>query len=114
MNNNQTNQMKKLLLSLACAALAPLALAQTTTTTTTYTDGSGTITEYTPGERVVLRTDTGVVPYRVTKTTTYVTRSGATLTDDQVRARIRIGLPIHIRWAKHDNDMIVDRVIVDD
>ena len=107
--------MKKLLLSVACAAIAPFAFAQTaTTTTTTYTDGNGTITEYTPGERVVLRTDAGVTPYRVTKTTTYVTRSGQTLTDEQVRTRIRVGLPIHIRWAKHDNDMVVDRVIVDD
>lgn len=107
--------MKKLLLSLACAAIAPLALAQTaTTTTTTYTDGSGTITEFTPGEVVVLKENDMVRPYKVTKTTTYVTTSGKSLSEDEVRTRIRIGLPIRVKFAKHDNDMIVERVIVDD
>jgi hypothetical protein len=108
--------MKKLLLSLACAALAPLALAQTatTTTTTTYSDGTGTITEFTPGETVVLKENDMVRPYKVTKTTTYVTRSGKTLSEDEVRTRIRIGLPISVKFMKHDNDMIVERVTVDD
>ena len=107
--------MKKLLLSLACAALAPLALAQTaTTTTTTYSDGSGTITEFTPGETVVLRENDMVRPYKVTKTTTYVTRSGKALSEDEVRTRIRIGLPISVKFMKRDNDMVVERVTVDD
>ena len=107
--------MKKLLLSLACAAVAPFAMAQTaTTTTTTYTDGSGTITEYTPGQTVTVRESAGVRPYKFTKSTTYVTRSGKTLTDDEVRTRVKIGLPISFRFEKHDNDMVVNRVIVDD
>jgi hypothetical protein len=107
--------MKKLLLSLACVAMAPFALAQTaTTTTTTYTDGTGTITEYSPGQTVVLKETTGVRPYKFSKTTTYVTRSGKNLSDDEVRARIKIGSPIHIRFTKHENDMVVDRVTVDD
>jgi hypothetical protein len=106
--------MKKLLLSLACAVVAPFAIAQTTTTTTTYTDGTGTITEFTPGETVILRESDSLRPYRVTKTTTYVTRSGRTLSDDEVRTRIKIGLPIHIRFVKHDNDMVAERVMVDD
>ena len=107
--------MKKLLLSLTCAALAPLALAQTaTTTTTTYSDGSGTITEFTPGETVVLRENDMVRPYKVTKTTTYVTRSGKALSEDEVRTRIRIGLPISVKFMKRDNDMVVERVTVDD
>ena len=107
--------MKKLLLSLACAAIAPLAFAQTaTTTTTTYTDGSGTITEYTPGQTVVLKETSGVRPYKVTKTTTYVTKSGKTLSEDEVRTRIKIGLPVSVKFMKHDNDMVVERVTVDD
>jgi hypothetical protein len=106
--------MKKLLLSLACAAIAPFAVAQTSTTTTTYTDGTGTITEFTPGQTVVLKESDTTRPYKVTKTTTYVTRSGRALSDDEVRTRIKIGLPIHIRFQKHDNDMVVERVMVDD
>jgi hypothetical protein len=106
--------MKKLLLSLACAAVAPFALAQTATTTTTYTDGSGTITEYTPGQTITVKETTGARPYKFTKTTTYVTKSGKTLSDEEVRTRIKIGLPISFRFEKHDNDMVVNRVIVDD
>ena len=110
--------MKKLLLSVACAALAPFAFGQTaattTTTTTTYTDGTGTITEYVPGQTLVLKQTDGARPYKVTKTTTYVTKSGKSLTEDDVKMRIKIGLPISIKYVKRDNDMIVERVQVDD
>ncbi len=106
--------MKKLLLSLACAAVAPFAMAQTATTTTTYSDGSGTITEYTPGQTVVLRESDSTRPYKFTKTTTYVTKSGKTLSEEDVRTRIKIGLPIHVRYVKNDRDMVVERVTVDD
>ena len=53
--------MKKLLLSIGLAAIAPLAWGQTssTTTTTTTTDGAGTITEYTPGNMIVLKESGG-------------------------------------------------------
>ena len=53
-------------------------------------------------------------PYKFTKTTTYVTKSGKTLSDEEVRTRIKIGLPIHVRFIKQDNDMVVERVMVDD
>ena len=108
--------MKKILLSLACAAVAPFALAQTatTTTTTTYSDGSGTVTEYLPGQTITVKETAGVRPYKFTKTTTYVTKSGKALTEDEVRTRIRVGLPIHFRFVKHDNDMVVERVTIDD
>ena len=44
--------MKKTLISLVLAVVAPFAWAQVseTTTTTTTTEGNGTITEYTPGK----------------------------------------------------------------
>lgn len=49
--------MKKMLLSMALAVVAPFAWAQVseTTTTTTTTEGNGTITEYTPGVQSCLR-----------------------------------------------------------
>ena len=51
---------------------------------------------------------------KFSKTTTYVTKSGKTLSDDEVRTRIKIGLPISFRYEKHENDYMVNRVIVDD
>src|SRR5439155_27195366 len=70
--------MKKMLLSIALAVVAPFAWGQVseTTTTTTTTEGNGTITEYTPGSAIVLRETSGPVRYRFGKTVTYVTRSG--------------------------------------
>ena len=108
--------MKKLILSIACAAVTPFALAQTssTSTTTTVTEGNGTITEYTPGQTVVVKETGGVRPYKFAKTTTYVTKSGKTLSDDEVRTRIKIGLPIQVKFIKQDKDMVVERVMVDD
>lgn len=114
--HSERNDIKKLILSIACAAVAPFALAQTssTTTTTTTTEGMGTITQYTPGQTVVVKETSGDRPYKFTKTTTYVTKSGKSLSEDEVRTRIKIGLPIHVKFVKQDNDMVVERVMIDD
>jgi hypothetical protein len=108
--------MKKLLLSIALAFVAPFAWAQVseTTTTTTTTDATGTITEYTPGSVIVLRETSGPVRYRFGKTVTYVTRSGRTLDEDAVRTRIKVGVPIRVHYVKTGPDMVVDRIIVDE
>src|SRR5205085_3543570 len=62
--------MKKMLLSMALAVVAPFAWGQVseTTTTTTTTEGNGTITEYTPGSQIVLRESSGPRTYRFGKT----------------------------------------------
>lgn len=108
--------MKKTLLSLALAMIAPLAWGQTssTTTTTTTTESDGTITEYTPGSVMVLKETSGPRHYRFGKTVTYVTRSGKTLDEDTVRTRIKIGLPVHVHYTGEGENLLVDRVIVDD
>jgi len=109
--------MKKFVLSIALAFVAPFAWAQvseTTTTTTTTTDANGTITEYTPGGAIVLRETSGPVRYRFGNTVTYVTRSGRTLDEDAVRTRIKIGVPVRVHYVKTGPDMLVDRVIVDE
>src|SRR5262245_51778600 len=109
--------MKKILLSIALAFVAPFAWAQvsetTTTTTTTTTDANGTITEYTPGSAIVLRETSGPVRYRFGKTVTYVTRSGRVLDEDTVRTRIKVGVPVSVHYAGTGDNMMVDRVIVD-
>src|SRR6266700_7628761 len=108
--------MKKMLLSLALAAVAPFACGQvsSTTTTTTTTEGSGTITSFTPGSTIVLKETTGPRSYRFGKTVTYVTRSGKTLDEDTVRTRIRVGVPVHVHYLGEGDSMMVDRVILDE
>jgi len=104
--------MKKLLLTLALCAAAPLAWAQTSATTTT--EGSGTITTFTPGSTIVLKESSGPRTYRFGKTVTYVTKSGKVLDEDTVRTRIKVGIPVRVHYVSEGDNMLVDRVILDE
>jgi hypothetical protein len=108
--------MKKTLLSIALAVVAPFAWAQTssTTTTTTTTEGGGTITEYTPGSLIVLKESSGPRRYRFGKTVTYVTKSGKTLDEATVKTRIKLGIPVHVHYTGEGENLMVDRVILDE
>jgi len=121
---------KKLLLSIALAMVASFAWGQTTrqplmktqdvpqqrttTSTTTTTEGSGTITEFSPGSTIVLKESTGPRHYRFGKTVTYVTRSGKVLNADTVRTRIKVGVPVRVHYTGTGDNMMVDRVILDE
>jgi hypothetical protein len=107
--------MKKLLLSVALAVAAPFAWAQVSeTTTTTTTEGGGTITSFTPGTTIVLRESSGPKTYRFGKTVTYVTKSGKVLDEDTVRTKIKVGVPVHVHYVGEGDNMLVDRVILDE
>jgi hypothetical protein len=108
--------MKKILLSMALAVVAPFAWAQVSesTTTTTTTEGSGTITEFSPGSAIVLKESTGPKHYRFGKRVSYVTRSGKVLDEDTVRTRVKIGIPVRVHYAGEGDSMLVDRVILDE
>jgi hypothetical protein len=108
--------MKKMLLSIALACVAPFAWAQLseTTTTTSTTEANGTITEYTPGSAIVLRETSGPVRYSFGKTVTYVTRSDRVLDEDTVRTRVKVGVPVRVHYTGTRPDMMVDRVILDE
>ena len=108
--------MKKTVLSIALAAVAPFAWGQvsSTTTTTTTTEGSGTITEFTPGTTIVLKESSGPKHYRFGKTVTYVTRSGRTLDEETVKTRIKVGVPVRVHYLGEGDNMLVDRVILDE
>ena len=108
--------MKKTLLSIALALVAPFAWGQTssTTTTTTTTEGSGTITEYTPGSVIVLKETSGPRRYRFGKTVTYVTKSGKTLDEATVKTRIKLGIPVRVHYTGEGENLIVDRVVLDE
>ena len=107
--------MKKLVLVFALAIAAPFAWAQVSqTTTTTTTEGSGTITTYTPGETIILKETTGPRTYRFGKTVTYVTRGGRTMDEEAVRTRVKVGIPVHVHYVTEGDNILVDRVILDE
>jgi len=114
--NGKGLAVKKTLLSIALALVAPFAWAQTssTTTTTTTTDSDGTITEYTPGSMITLKESSGPRHYRFGKTVTYVTKSGRTLDEETVRTRIKVGIPVHVHYTGEGDNLLVDRVILDE
>jgi hypothetical protein len=92
--------MKKLLFSIALAAVAPVVWGQTSsTTTTTTTTGGGTITEFTPGSAIVLKESSGPRHYRYGEKVVYVTRGGRVLDEDMVRTRIKVGIPVHVQFT---------------
>ena len=119
--------MKKHLLTLTCvlaltgtAAYAQTSTSTTSTTTsdgvnsttqTTTTESTGTITEYTPGTSFILNTGTGEpVHYRFGKTVTYVTADGKVIE----ASRVRKDSKVRVHYIKDGNDMLVDKVIVQD
>ena len=118
--------MKKTILSLACAALAPLAFAQTSSTTTetkktdtpvssktetTTTTTDGTVSTFEPGKTIVVR-KTGVtepVSYSLGKTVTYVNRSGKTIEASMIKP----GIPVHVYTSPMGETVTVTKVVVD-
>ena len=82
--------------------------------TTTTTTGTGTITEYSPGSAFVVQETSGPVSYRYGEKVTYVTRSGKSLTDDEVRTRVKVGIPVNVQFSAEGNDRIINRVEIDD
>ena len=108
--------MKKLILSMALAVAAPFAWAQVseTTTTTTTTEGSGTITTYTLGSSIVLKESSGPRTYRFGKKVVYVTKSGKELDEATARTRVRVGVPVHVHYVGEGDNMLVDRVVLDE
>jgi hypothetical protein len=114
--NKKGEIMKKLLLSIALACVAPFAWGQVsqTTTTTTTTDANGTITEYTPGSAIVLKETSGPVTYHLGRSVTYVTRSGRPIDAAVVKEKVKVGIPVRVHYSGTAPDMTVDRVILDE
>ena len=116
--------MKSTILSLACALIAPLAFAQTSTTTTekTTTDAAGntttettttegTVTTFTPGERIVVKT-TAVDPisYVLGKTVHYVNKAGREIE----ASLIKPGTRVHVYYDGTGETRVANRVVVDE
>jgi hypothetical protein len=117
--------MFKLFLSVtfATALIGSVAFAQTSTsstttstgnkgtaeTTTTTTESTGTITEFTPGQALILKTEAAEpVHYKFDKTVTYVTSDGQVIEASQIKKDSKV----RVHYLKQGDDMVVDKVIV--
>ncbi len=114
-----------LALSLLTASALVAADTKTTKTTTEKADGStvtetktttsmGTLSEYTPGTTFVVKETSGPVTYRYGKAVTYVTKSGKAISDDEVKTRIKVGLPVSVHYTTEGDSRVVSRVVIDD
>ncbi len=62
----------------------------------------------------MLRESSGPQRYRFGKTVAYVTRSGKTLDEETVRTRVKVGAPVRVHYVGTGDNMMVDRVILDE
>jgi hypothetical protein len=113
--------MKKTIIGIACALVAPLAFAQTSTTTTetttepatttqttstTYT--AGTVTTYEPGKTVVVRGEQGPVSFALGTAARIVDGAGKIVT-----APLRAGQKVRVYYTGPTESRTVERVVVE-
>jgi hypothetical protein len=80
-----------------------------TETTTTTTETTGTVTEFTPGHHLFLKTEADQpVRYKFGKTVTYVTSDGKVIEASQIRKDSKV----RVHYVRQGDDMLVDKVIV--
>lgn len=113
--------MKRTIIALACALVAPLAFAQTSTTTTettttepatttqTTTYTAGTVTTYEPGKTVIVKSDQGPVSFALGTAARIVDGAGKVLT-----APLRAGQKVRVYYTGPERERVVERVVVED
>ncbi|HXM74282.1 MAG TPA: hypothetical protein VN904_03320 [Chthoniobacterales bacterium] len=117
--------MKKSIITLACALIAPLAFAQTSTTTTettktnpvtgitttetTTTYSAGTVTTYEPGKTIVVKSETGPVSFALGTAARIVDGAGRIVT-----APLRSGQKVKVYYTGPTEKRVVERVVVDE
>ena len=115
--------MKKSMITLACALIAPLAFAQTstttteqttttapaTTTTTTTTYSAGTVTTYEPGKTIVVKSEEGPLSFALGTAARIVDGAGKIVT-----APLRAGQKVRVYYTGPTEKRVVERVIVED
>jgi hypothetical protein len=116
--------MRKTILGLACALIAPFAFAQTSTTTTDQTTttnpstttttqsttySSGTVTTYTPGKTIVVKSTEGPVSFALGTAANIVDGAGKVVT-----APLRAGQKVRVYYTGTGDSRTVERVIVEE
>ncbi len=105
----------------ATALMGSVAFAQTSastkvatqpngvTETTTTTESFGTVTEFTPGDSLTLRTEAAEpVHYKFGKTVEYVNVHGKVIEASKIRKDSKV----RVHYVKQGDDMLVDKVIL--
>jgi len=113
---------KKTIIALACALVAPWAFAQTSTTTTeqtttqpatttetTTTYTAGTVTTYEPGKTVVVKSDQGPVSFALGTAARIVDTTGKVVT-----APLRAGQKVRVYYTGPTETRTVERVVVEE
>jgi hypothetical protein len=107
--------MKKILLPILFGSLCSAAFAdEEEIRMPTTTMSEGTITEYSPNETFIVRETSGPVRYRYGKEVTYLTRGGRTLSTEEVRTRIKAGIPVRISYTTEGDDRVITRIELDE
>jgi len=117
--------MKRMIVSLACALIAPLAFAQTSTTTTettktnpatgttmtetTTTYSAGTVTTYEPGKTIVVKSEEGPVSFALGTAARIVDGAGKIVT-----APLRAGQKVRVYYTGPTEKRVVERVVVEE
>jgi hypothetical protein len=118
--------MKKSIIAIGCALIAPLAFAQTSTTTTeqttstqpatttetstTTTTASGTVTTYEPGKTIIVKSDEGgPVRFALGTAARIVNGAGRVVT-----APLRAGQKVRVYYTGNGEQRVVERVQVED
>jgi len=113
---------KKTIIALVCALVAPWAFAQTSTTTTeqtttqpatttetTTTYTAGTVTTYEPGKTVVVKSDQGPVSFALGTAARIVDTTGKVVT-----APLRAGQKVRVYYTGPTETRTVERVVVEE
>ena len=116
--------MKKTIVTLACALIAPLGFAQTgttttkqtttgtqptTTTQTTTTYTAGTVTTYEPSKTIVVKSDEGPVSFALGTAARIVNGAGHVVT-----SALKPGQRVHVYYTGTGETRVVDHVVVDE
>jgi len=116
--------MKKTIVTLTCALIAPLGFAQTgtttkeqattgtqptTTTETTTTYTAGTVSTYTPGKTIVVQSNLGPASFVLGTTTRIVDGAGHIVTSE-----LRPGQRVRVYYTGTGATRTVERLIVGD
>ena len=76
--------------------------------TTTTTESTGTVTEFTPGQALILQTEAAQpIRYKFAKTVTYVASDGRVIEASKIRKDSKV----RVHFIKDGDDMVVDKVI---
>ena len=117
--------MIKLIVSIAFATalMGSVAFAQTSTSSTTAatqpnvvteantttTEGVGTVTEFTPGDSLTLKTEaTEPMHYTFSKTVEYVNAHGKVIQPSKIKKDSKV----RVHFLKQGDNMVVDKVIL--